>query len=53
MFLNLLEIKSLYGSADEKSLQEVKKKKVEMVSILLLLYLEVFDRIGDKLSAYL
>ncbi|XP_027071171.1 uncharacterized protein LOC113773082 [Coffea eugenioides] len=49
-FLNLQEIRSLYGSGDEKSLQEVKKKKVEMEAILLLL--EVFDRIGDKLSAY-
>ncbi|XP_027071173.1 uncharacterized protein [Coffea arabica] len=50
-FLNLQEIRSLYGSGDEKSLQEAKKKKVEMEAILLLL--EVFDRIGDKLSAYL
>ncbi|XP_027066491.2 uncharacterized protein [Coffea arabica] len=50
-FLNLQEITSLYSSGDEKSLQEVKKKKVEMEAILLLL--EVFDRIGDKLSAYL
>ena len=51
VFLNLQEIRSLYGSGDEKSLREVKKKKVEMDSILLLL--KVFDRIGDKLSAYL
>ena len=34
VFLNLQEIKSLYGYADEKSLQEVKKKKVEMDSML-------------------